>query len=77
MEVGAVERYATNPDPIDSSVLYDQDKILLIGLTHTSCSSVCEHYLGRAPESGYTSGGIMKLSWLKEFFSRCPNDAPI
>ena len=49
----------------------------VIGLTHTSCSSVCEKYLGRAPESGYTSGGMVKLSWLKEFFSRCPNDAPI
>jgi hypothetical protein len=49
----------------------------VIGLTHTSCSSVCERYLGRAPESGYTSGGMVKLSWLKEFFSRCPDDAPI
>jgi len=49
----------------------------IIGLTHTSCSSVCEKYLGRAPESGYTSGGMVKLSWLKEFFSRCPNDAPV
>ncbi|XP_012571200.1 protein MAIN-LIKE 2 isoform X3 [Cicer arietinum] len=49
----------------------------VIGLTYTSCSSVCEKYLGRVPESGYTSGGMVKLSWLKEFFSRCPEDAPI
>ncbi|XP_050881504.1 protein MAIN-LIKE 2 isoform X2 [Lathyrus oleraceus] len=49
----------------------------VIGLTYTSCSSVCEKYLGRAPESGYTSGGMVKLSWLKEFFSRCPDNASI
>ncbi|XP_059452731.1 protein MAIN-LIKE 2-like [Corylus avellana] len=49
----------------------------VIGITYTTCSSVCEKYLGRAPESGYTSGGMVKLSWLKEFFSRCPEDAPI
>ncbi|KAK4275528.1 hypothetical protein QN277_018593 [Acacia crassicarpa] len=171
MEVGAVDLYATNPGPIDGSVLYDQDKhvstavwegqergalrchehtskldqwtlnpkqielvekagfgylrsipaisldnplisalverwrretntfhlnvgemtvtlkdvaLLLglaidgdpvIGITHTTCISVCEKYLGRAPESGYTSGGMVKLSWLKEFFSFCPDDA--
>ncbi|XP_028760254.1 protein MAIN-LIKE 2 isoform X2 [Neltuma alba] len=171
MEIGAVDLYATNPGPIDGSVLYDQDKhvssavwdgqergalrchehtskldqwtlnpkqielvekagfgylrsipaisldnplisalverwrretntfhlnvgemtvtlkdvaLLLglaidgnpvIGITYTTCSSVCEKYLGRAPESGYTSGGMVKLSWLKEFFSRCPDDA--
>ncbi|KAF1881494.1 hypothetical protein Lal_00021472 [Lupinus albus] len=49
----------------------------VIGLTYTSCSSVCEKYLGRVPESGYTSGGMVKLSWLKEFFFHCPVDAPI
>lgn len=49
----------------------------VIGLTYTACSSVCERYLGRLPESGYTSGGMVKLSWLKEFFSHCPEDAPI
>ena len=26
MEVAAVDLYATNPGPIDGSVLYDQDK---------------------------------------------------
>lgn len=49
----------------------------VIGLTYTTCSSVCEKYLGRVPEPGYTSGGMVKLSWLKEFFSHCPEDAPI
>ncbi|KAI4306046.1 hypothetical protein L6164_029358 [Bauhinia variegata] len=49
----------------------------VIGITYTSCSSVCEKYLGKAPESGYTSGGMVKLSWLKEFFSRCPEDASV
>ncbi|KAL4342804.1 hypothetical protein AHAS_Ahas11G0015000 [Arachis hypogaea] len=49
----------------------------VIGLTYTACNSVCEKYLGKVPESGYTSGGMVKLSWLKEFFSRCSEDAPI
>ncbi|KAL5164951.1 Protein MAIN-LIKE 2 [Glycine soja] len=49
----------------------------VIGITYTACGSVCEKYLGRSPESGYTSGGMVKLSWLKEYFSRCPEDAPI
>lgn len=49
----------------------------VIGITHTTCNSVCERYLGRAPESSYTSGGMVKLSWLKEFFSYCPEDAPL
>ncbi|PON69401.1 Aminotransferase-like mobile domain containing protein [Parasponia andersonii] len=48
----------------------------VIGTTYTTCHSVCEKYLGKAPESGYTSGGMVKLSWLKEFFSRCPENAP-
>ncbi|XP_008229377.1 PREDICTED: serine/threonine-protein phosphatase 7 long form homolog [Prunus mume] len=49
----------------------------VIGITHTTCNSVCERYLGRVPESSYTSGGMVKLSWLKEFFSYCPEDAPL
>ncbi|KAK6929025.1 Aminotransferase-like, plant mobile domain [Dillenia turbinata] len=49
----------------------------VIGVTHTTCDAVCEKYLGRVPDSGYTSGGMVKLSWLKEFFSVCPEDAPI
>lgn len=49
----------------------------VIGLTYTTCHSVCERYLGRAPDPGYTSGGMVKLSWLKEFFFRCHEDAPM
>ncbi|GKV18384.1 hypothetical protein SLEP1_g28778 [Rubroshorea leprosula] len=49
----------------------------VIGVTHTTCNLVCERYLGRAPDSNYASGGMVKLSWLKEFFSQCPDDAPI
>ncbi|EXC35031.1 hypothetical protein L484_017732 [Morus notabilis] len=49
----------------------------VIGTTYTTCHIVCEKYLGKAPESGYTSGGMVKLSWLKEFFSWCPEDAPL
>ncbi|XVF81492.1 hypothetical protein PTKIN_Ptkin15bG0159500 [Pterospermum kingtungense] len=47
----------------------------VIGITHTTCGSVCEKYLGKAPDSTYASGGMVKLSWLKEFFSHCPEDA--
>lgn len=47
----------------------------VIGVTYTSCDAVCEKLLGRAPDPGYTSGGMVKLSWLKECFSHCPKDA--
>ncbi|KAH1237737.1 Protein MAIN-LIKE 2 [Glycine max] len=36
-------------------------------------SSVCEKLLGRVPED--LNGGMVKLTWLKEFFSECPEDA--
>ena len=49
----------------------------VIGITHTTCSVVCERLLGKAPDSNYASGGMVKLSWLKEFFSHCSEDAPI
>ncbi|KAE8654889.1 thymidine kinase-like [Hibiscus syriacus] len=49
----------------------------VIGITYTTCGTVCEKYLGKAPDSTYASGGMVKLSWLKEFFSQCPEDAPI
>jgi len=47
----------------------------VIGVTYTTCEAVCLKFLGKAPDSGYTSGGMVKLSWLKETFSRCPEDA--
>ncbi|CAI9089860.1 OLC1v1024509C1 [Oldenlandia corymbosa var. corymbosa] len=47
----------------------------VIGVTYTTCDAVCVKYLGRGPDSGYTSGGMVKLSWLKESFSHCPEDA--
>ncbi|KAL1548736.1 protein MAIN-LIKE 2-like isoform X1 [Salvia divinorum] len=49
----------------------------VIGVTHTTCDSVCIKYLGKAPDSGYTSGGMVKLSWLKEAFSECLEGASI
>ncbi|KAJ8748593.1 hypothetical protein K2173_007583 [Erythroxylum novogranatense] len=49
----------------------------VIGITYTTCSLVCEKLLGKAPDSNYASGGMVKLSWLKEFFSQCAEDAPI
>ncbi|KAJ9552200.1 hypothetical protein OSB04_016245 [Centaurea solstitialis] len=48
----------------------------VIGVTYTTCDAVCMKYLGRTPDSGSTSGGMVKLSWLKETFSRCHEDAP-
>ncbi|KAJ8763014.1 hypothetical protein K2173_023219 [Erythroxylum novogranatense] len=53
------------------------DGLPVLGITYTSCKSVCERYLGRVPEAGYKSGGMVKLSWLKEYFSQCPEDAPL
>ncbi|XP_051151701.1 protein MAIN-LIKE 2-like isoform X2 [Andrographis paniculata] len=49
----------------------------VIGVTYTTCDSVCIKYLGRSPDSRYTSGGMVKLSWLKETFSQCPEDASV
>ncbi|XVF71774.1 hypothetical protein PTKIN_Ptkin12aG0066200 [Pterospermum kingtungense] len=49
----------------------------VIGITYTTCGTVCQKYLGKVPDSTYASGGMVKLSWLKEFFCRCPEDASI
>ncbi|KAJ9172862.1 hypothetical protein P3X46_016059 [Hevea brasiliensis] len=49
----------------------------VLGVTYTSCKSVCEKFLGRVPDTGYMSGGMVKLSWLKEYFSQCPDDSPL
>ncbi|KAL6530533.1 hypothetical protein OROMI_028422 [Orobanche minor] len=49
----------------------------VIGVTYTTCDLVCVKLLGKAPDSGYTSGGMVKLSWLKETFSECPENASI
>ncbi|GAB2274682.1 hypothetical protein Dimus_039094 [Dionaea muscipula] len=47
----------------------------VIGVTYTNCEAVCEKLLGKFPDSRYTSGGMVKLSWLKECFSICPQNA--
>lgn len=49
----------------------------VIGVTYTACESICLKYLGKSPDSGYMSGGMVKLSWLKEAFSECPEDASV
>lgn len=41
----------------------------VIGVTHITCDTLCIEYLGKGPNSRYTSGGMLKLSWLKENFS--------
>lgn len=47
----------------------------VIGMTSKTPSSVCENLLGKVPED--LNGGMLKLTWLKECFSKCPEDAPI
>lgn len=47
----------------------------VIGVTSKTPSSVCENLLGKVPED--LNGGMLKLTWLKECFSRCPEDASI
>ncbi|WCJ24839.1 Aminotransferase-like plant mobile domain family protein [Euphorbia peplus] len=49
----------------------------VLGVTYTSCKAVCEKFLGRVPDGGYMSGGMVKLSWLKEYFTLCPEDGPM
>lgn len=49
----------------------------VIGVTYTSCEAVCMKYLGRTPDSVSTSGGMVKLSWLKETFSGCPENCSL
>ena len=51
------------------------DAKLVIGVTYTTYDIVCEKLLGSALDPGYRSGGMVKLSWLKERFSHCPKDA--
>ncbi|CAI8583133.1 unnamed protein product [Vicia faba] len=59
-----------------------EDVALLLGLAIdgepvigpiSAPSAVCEKLLGRVPED--LNGGMVKLTWLKEFFSECPEDA--
>lgn len=45
----------------------------VIGAASKVPSSVCEKLLGKAPED--LNGGMLKLTWLKECFSKCPEDA--
>ncbi|XP_062087709.1 protein MAIN-LIKE 2-like [Humulus lupulus] len=45
----------------------------VIGASSNTPSSVCESLLGKAPED--LNGGMLKLTWLKESFSKCPEDA--
>lgn len=45
----------------------------VVGVHSNSPSAVCEKLLGKAPED--LNGGMLKLTWLKECFSKCPEDA--
>ncbi|KAM1113646.1 hypothetical protein ACFX2B_045745 [Malus domestica] len=47
----------------------------VIGVPVKTPNSVCEDLLGKSPKD--LNGGMMKLNWLRESFSRCPEDAPI
>lgn len=59
-----------------------EDVALLLGLAIdgepvigpiSAPSAACEKLLGRVPDD--LNGGMVKLTWLKEFFSECPEDA--
>ena len=47
----------------------------VIGVTSHSCESICRKLLGNVPRPEHRSGRMVKLSWLRESFSRCPDDA--
>ncbi|XP_050370587.1 protein MAIN-LIKE 2-like [Argentina anserina] len=46
----------------------------VLGVTRPP-GNMCENLLGEVP--GDLTGGMLKLTWLKERFSTCPEDAPI
>ncbi|GFP80828.1 serine/threonine-protein phosphatase 7 long form homolog [Phtheirospermum japonicum] len=87
-----MDYYATNPGPVDDSILYDQDKHVSAAVwegqergalrchEHTSKLDrwlLTDKQIELAPVTGYTSGGMVKLSWLKETFSECPKNASV
>ncbi|XP_050383992.1 protein MAIN-LIKE 2-like isoform X2 [Argentina anserina] len=45
----------------------------VIGPTVRTPSIVCEQLLGKVPKD--LNGGMLKLNWLRECFSKCPDDA--
>lgn len=47
----------------------------VIGVASKTPSTVCENLLGKVPED--LNGGMLKLTWLKDCFSKCPEDASI
>lgn len=47
----------------------------VIGVTSHACESICRKLLGNVPRPEHRSGRMVKLSWLRESFSRCPEDA--
>ncbi|XP_057455217.1 protein MAIN-LIKE 2-like isoform X2 [Lotus japonicus] len=81
-----VERWRRETNTFDLSVgeltITLEDVALLLGLAIdgepvigpiSAPGSVCEKLLGRVPED--LNGGMANLTWLKEFFSECPEDA--
>ncbi|XP_020418645.1 protein MAIN-LIKE 2 isoform X1 [Prunus persica] len=70
--------------PVGEMTITLEDVVLLLGLpvdgkpvmgvTRTP-GKVCENLLGKVPED--LNGGMVKLTWLKECFSKCPEDAPV
>ncbi|GAU51302.1 hypothetical protein TSUD_131460 [Trifolium subterraneum] len=79
MEVGAADPYTTNPGPIDGSVLYDQEKHVSTAVWEGQERGAlrCHEHTSKLDQWTLTPKQIELLSWLKEFFSRCPDDAPI
>lgn len=55
----------------------DGEAVVAVGVADSSTVPICEKLLGRIPTSTDRRGGFLKLSWLKDSFSRCPEDASI
>uniref|UniRef100_A0A2P2IP27 Serine/threonine-protein phosphatase 7 long form homolog n=1 Tax=Rhizophora mucronata TaxID=61149 RepID=A0A2P2IP27_RHIMU len=55
----------------------DGEPVLGVAVKDSSTDLTCERLLGKTPSSNDRRGGSVKLSWLKESFSHCPENASI
>lgn len=55
----------------------DGEPVVAVELEDSSAIPVCEKLLGKKPTSNDRRGGFLKLSWLKDSFSHCPDIAPL
>lgn len=55
----------------------DGEPVVAVELEDSSAIPICEKLLGKKPTSSDRRGGFLKLSWLKDSFSHCPDVAPL